>query len=123
MTNLMNLVIAPAYADAVAPVGTTAAQNGGSSLSLTIMFIIFFLFFYFVMWRPQNKRAKEHRDLISSLAIGDEVVTSGGLLGKISKVTEQYVVLNLGHHNVEVLAQKSAITSALPKGTLKSLES
>lgn len=118
MTNLMNLLINPAYADAPAP---AAAQNGGSPISLTIMFVIFFLFFYFAMWRPQNKRAKEHRDLINSLAKGDEVVASGGLLGKVNKVADQYVVLSIGN-NVEVMVQKSAITSVLPKGTLKAWE-
>jgi preprotein translocase subunit YajC len=122
MTNLMNLLIAPAYADTPASAATAAVQSGSSPISLTLMFVIFFLFFYFVMWRPQSKRAKEHRDLMSSLAKGDEVVTAGGLLGKISKVTDQYIVLSIGH-NAEVMVQRSAITNALPRGTLKSLES
>lgn len=118
MINLVNLLITPAYAEAASP---AAAQNGGSPFSLTIMFVIFFLFFYFVMWRPQSKRAKEHRDLISTLAKGDEVITSGGVLGKIHKISEKYVAL-LIHNNTEVFVQKSAIVGALPKGTLKSLE-
>lgn len=117
MSNLMNLLVTPAYADT--PAGTPAA--GGSPLSLTLMFVIFFLFFYFVMWRPQSKRAKEHRELMGSLAKGDEVVTSGGMLGKINKLTEQYVSL-LVHNSAEIVVQKSAIASVLPKGTLKSLE-
>jgi preprotein translocase subunit YajC len=116
MNNLMNLVIAPAYADAPA-----AAAQSGSPISLTLMFVIFFLFFYFVMWRPQNRRAKEQRQLLTSLAKGDEVITSGGLLGKIHKISEQYVALSV-HNSTEIVVQKSAIVGALPKGTLKSLE-
>jgi len=118
MTNLMNLLITPAYAETPA---TAAAQQGGSPISLAMMFGVFFLFFYFVMVRPQSKRAKEHRDLITSLAKGDEVVTSGGVLGKINKITEKYVALGI-HDQAEILVQKSAIVSALPKGTLKALE-
>lgn len=117
MNNLLNLLLAPAYADS----GSAAAQQGGSPFSLALMFAIFFLFFYFVMWRPQSKRAKEQRDLITSLAKGDEVITSGGVLGKIHKISEQYVAL-LIHNNTEIMVQKSAIVGALPKGTLKSLE-
>lgn len=119
MNSLMNLLITPAYADTTAAAAAPAA--GGSPISLTIMFAVFFLFFYFVMWRPQSKRAKEHRDLISSLVKGDEVITSGGLLGRIHKITEQYVALFV-HNNTEIVVQKSAIVGALPKGTLKSLE-
>jgi preprotein translocase subunit YajC len=116
MNNLFDLFIAPAYADAPA-----AAANGGSPFSLVLMFGVFFMFFYFVMWRPQSKRAKEHRELIGSLTKGDEVITSGGVLGKISKITEQYVALAI-HNSTEIVVQKSAIVGALPKGTLKSLE-
>ncbi len=118
MAHLIDLFISPAYADSVAP---AAANNGGSPISLTIMFTVFFLFFYFLMWRPQNRRAKEHRELIGSLAKGDEVVTSGGILGKINKVTEQYVTLAI-QDSTEIMVQKSAIANVLPKGTIKSLE-
>jgi preprotein translocase subunit YajC len=117
MSNLMNFLITPAYADAAAP----AAAAGGSPLSLTLMFAVFFLFFYFAMWRPQSKRAREHRDLLGSLVKGDEVITSGGLLGRIHKITEQYVALMV-HNNIEIVVQKAAIVGALPKGTLKTLE-
>ena len=65
MNSLLDLIVTPAYADTAAAAG---AQQGGSPFSLTIMFVIFFLFFYFVMWRPQSKRAKEQRDLVNSLA-------------------------------------------------------
>lgn len=116
MNNLMNYFITPAYADTTAP-----GAGGGSPVSLFVMFAVFFLFFYFVMWRPQSKRAKEHRELITALAKGDEILTSGGLLGKIHKINEKYVTL-LIHNNTEIIVQKAAIVGALPKGTLKSLE-
>lgn len=118
MNNLMNLLITPAYADA--PAGAAPA-GGGSPFSLVLMFGVFFLFFYFVMWRPQSKRAKEHKTLLNALTKGDEVITSGGMLGKINKITEQYVALCV-HNNAEIIIQKSAIVGALPKGTLKTLE-
>ena len=73
------------------------------------------------MWRPQSKRAREQRDLITALAKGDEVITAGGVLGKIHKITDQYVALFV-HNNTEIVVQKSAIVGALPKGTLKTLE-
>lgn len=110
--------IAPAYAEAA---GTVAAPAGGSPFSLIVMGAVFFLFFYFLMWRPQNKRAKEHRELLNSLVKGDEIITSGGVLGKINKISEQYVGLSV-HEGVDMVIQKAAIVSVLPKGTLKSLE-
>lgn len=97
-----------------------AAPQQGGGMSLMIMTGIFILFMYFVMWRPQSKRAKEHRNLLSSLAKGDEVVTAGGMLGRISKVNDNYLVLALAD-NVEITIQKSSIVNILPKGTLKSI--
>ena len=120
MNSLVNFLITPAYADASVPV-QAAQAGGGSPISLTLMFVVFFVFFYFVMWRPQSKRAAAQRDLLASLAKGDEVITSGGFLGKIHKITDQYIALVI-HSNTEIVVQKSAIIGALPKGTLKSLE-
>lgn len=117
MNNLLDLLVTPALADTAA--GGAAQQ--GSPFSLIVMFAVFFLFFYFVMWRPQSKRAKEQRDLLNSLAKGDEVITSGGILGRILKITDQYVALTI-HNSTEMVVQKAAIVGALPKGTLKSLE-
>jgi preprotein translocase subunit YajC len=105
-----------AYADSVA----TPPDQGGS-MSFILMFVIFFVFIYFAIWRPQNKRAKEQRNLLSSLAKGDEVITAGGLLGRLAKITDQYITLSIAN-NVEITMQKSAIVSVLPKGTLKSIE-
>jgi len=76
--------------------------------------------FYFIIWRPQSKRAKEHRDLVSSLAKGDEIVTNGGLIGKIVKVEDQYLVIEVAD-KVQLKLQKGAVSAALPKGTIKSI--
>jgi len=86
------------------------------------IFIIlaFGLIFYFIIWRPQSKRAKEHKDLVGNLAKGDEVVTNGGLMGKVAKVEEQYLLLEVAD-GVELKVQKHAVTAALPKGTIKKI--
>lgn len=112
--DILNFFITSAHAADAAP----APQ--GSGFSLILMTLVFIFFMYFVMWRPQSKRAKEHRNLISSLATGDEVVTAGGILGKITKVSDNYFVLSLAD-NVEITIQKGSIVNALPKGTLKSI--
>lgn len=97
------------------------APAGGGLPGLDLFIIIAFaLIFYFLIWRPQSKRAKEHRELISSLEKGDEVITNGGILGKIKKVEEQYLVVEVAE-NVELRLQKGAVTAALPKGTIKSI--
>ena len=79
------------------------------------------LVFYFIIWRPQSKRAKEHRELVSSLTKGDEVVMNGGIIGKIHKVDEQFLVVEVAN-NVQLKLQKGAVASALPKGTIKSID-
>ena len=75
---------------------------------------------YFIMWRPQSKRAKEHKDLMGALAKGDEVVTAGGIVGKIAKISDSYIMMAVSD-NVEIAVQKSSIATVLPKGTLKSI--
>lgn len=115
LNDFLQFFVSNAYADTAA----APAQQGGG-LSLMMMTGIFILFMYFVMWRPQSKRAKEHRNLISSLAKGDEVVTAGGILGRVVKVSDTYLVLSLAD-NVEITMQKSSISNVLPKGTLKSI--
>jgi preprotein translocase subunit YajC len=72
------------------------------------------------MWRPQSKRAKEHKNLVGSLSKGDEVLTNGGIAGKVTKVNEDFVVVEVSE-GVELKIQKVAIASALPKGTLKGI--
>ena len=89
-------------------------------LPIALMFVIL----YFLMIRPQMRRQKEHKNMVAALAKGDEVVTSGGLLGRVVKVNETYVTLELnreGEKSVEVLAQKAAVATVLPKGTIKAL--
>lgn len=95
----------------------TAQTDGTYSL---VMIAAIFVLFYFMLIRPQNKRAKELRDLISKLKKGDEVITSGGMLGKISSLDEQYIKI-LVAEGVEVSLQRSAVSVVLPKGSLKSL--
>lgn len=97
-----------------------AQQN--SPLSMLFVFLIFGLIFYFMIYRPQAKRNKEHRKLMSELAKGTEVLTSGGLIGKITKITadSDSVVIAL-NDTTEVTIKRNFIVAVLPKGSLKSL--
>lgn len=104
--------------DAVA--ANAAPAQSDSMMTSTLLMLGFILVFYFILWRPQNKRQKEHRDLLSKLTKGDEVVTSGGIIGKITRINDNFVVLSIAE-NVEITVQRSAIAAALPKGTLKSI--
>lgn len=101
---------------------TTAAAEPGLMGNLTtfLPLILMFVVMYFLMIRPQQKRQKELRAMMDALAKGDEVVTAGGIIGKVSKVNETYVTIEVAP-NTEIVVQKSAITTLLPKGTLKSL--
>ena len=81
----------------------------------------FVLIFYFLLIRPQNKRRKEHQNLVAGLSKGDEVVTAGGLVGQVTKVEDDFVKVQVNEQN-EVRIQKSAVGATLPKGTLKSLD-
>ncbi len=117
LNNVLNFFVSKSYA---AETAASAAPQQGGGFPLVMMTGIFILFMYFVMWRPQSKRAKEHRNLLSSLSKGDEVVTSGGILGRISNVTDNYVLVAL-NDSVEITIQKSSIVNVLPKGTLKSI--
>jgi preprotein translocase subunit YajC len=82
--------------------------------------VLMFVLLYFLMIRPQMKRSKEHKTMTESLQKGDEVITAGGVLGKITRVADPYVSLEIAP-NTEVQVQKSAVQTLLPKGTLKSL--
>lgn len=109
----MDFLIASAYAQDAAP-------QGGSLMSF-LPLIIIFVIFYFLLIRPQMKRAKEHRALVAGLSKGDEVVTNGGLLGKIRDVGDTFLTVELAE-NVEIKLQKHAVASVMPKGTVKSSE-
>jgi preprotein translocase subunit YajC len=115
---LLSFFVSSAYA-ADAPVAAAPQQGGG--LSFMMMFVVFFIFIYFAIWRPQSKRAKEQQNLLGSLAKGDEIITVGGLIGRVTKLTDQYIAITVAD-NVEIMMQKSAVVSVLPKGTLKSIE-
>jgi len=80
----------------------------------------FVIIFYFLIWRPQSKRANEHKNLLSSLGKGDEVMTNSGILGRITKVDDLYVGLQVAD-NLELKMQKASVAAVLPKGTIKSI--
>ncbi|WP_445400204.1 preprotein translocase subunit YajC [Zobellella sp. An-6] len=100
------------------------AQGGsaGGGMEMIIMLVVFGLIFYFMIFRPQSKRVKEHKNLMSSLSKGDEVLTNGGLVGKIAKISTEndYVVLSLSEQT-QVTIKKDFITAVLPKGSIQSL--
>ena len=108
------MFISNAYAQTAG--GTGFDGNLMSFLPIVMMFVVL----YFLMIRPQMKRQKEQKAMMDALGKGDEVVTSGGLLGKVVKVNDAYVTVEVSEGN-EVVVQKSAITTLLPKGTLKGL--
>lgn len=105
--------------DAIAAATDAQPAHADGSFSLVMIAVIFVLF-YFMLIRPQNKRAKEHRTLISQVKVGDEVITSGGMLAKVVSVDEQYLKISIAD-GVEINIQRSAISTVLPKGTLKAL--
>ncbi|MGY6517637.1 MAG: preprotein translocase subunit YajC [Lysobacteraceae bacterium] len=109
--NLLDLLIAPAHAAAGAP--------QPSPWSLPIMMILFFVVFWFFLIRPQMKRAKEHREMVSKLNKGDEVIIGGGIAGRIDDLGESFVSVEIAN-DVSVRVQRNAIQTVLPKGTLKS---
>jgi preprotein translocase subunit YajC len=113
--DLLSLVVADAHAADPAPAG--AAQGGGLMTFLPL--IIIFVIFYFLLIRPQSKRAKEHRDMVTKLAKGDEVITNGGLLGRITDLDDNYLTVEIAS-GVAVKLQRQAVLQVLPKGTLKS---
>jgi preprotein translocase subunit YajC len=106
--------ISNAYAQAAG--ADAMSSNLTSFLPLVLMFVVM----YFLMIRPQQKKAKEQKSMMDALAKGDEVVTAGGILGKVAKVQDTYITVEVAA-NTEVIVQKHAITTLLPKGTLKSL--
>ena len=100
-------------------VAAEAPSQGVGGFDILII-VAFALIFYFIVWRPQSKRTKQHRELIASLSKGDEVVTSGGLIGKVLKVEDDFLVFEAAD-KIELKLQKSAVSAVLPKGTIKSI--
>ena len=108
----MNFFISDAMA--ADPVGQ------GDPLTSFLPLIVIFVIFYFLLIRPQSKKAKEHKQLIGALAKGDEVVTNGGILGKIVKVGDNFIALEVAE-GVNVKVQRQAVATVMPKGTIKEL--
>ncbi|MDZ5458906.1 preprotein translocase subunit YajC [Azohydromonas lata] len=106
------MFISSAFAQTAAPASATDSLMG--MLPLVLMFVVL----YFIMIRPQMKRQKEHKTMISALAKGDEVVTAGGLLGKVTKLNESFVHMEIAG-GVEIQVQRTAVVQVLPKGTFK----
>jgi preprotein translocase subunit YajC len=106
---------------AIAQTAPAAAPAGGdmmSSLTGMLPLVLMFVVLYFVMIRPQMKKQKEHRTMIEALAKGDEVITAGGLLGKVTKMGDGYLGVEISS-GVEIQLQRSAVVQVLPKGTIK----
>ena len=105
---------------AFAQTAPAAAASGGmeSSLMSMLPLVLMFVVLYFVMIRPQMKKQKEHRSMIDALAKGDEIVTAGGVLGKVSKMGDTYLGLEIAN-GVEIQVQRSAVVQVLPKGAIK----
>jgi preprotein translocase subunit YajC len=107
----MNSLIPTALAQGAAP-------TAGSQLPFILLMVAIFAMFYFVLFRPQQKKQKEHQALLSKLAAGDEVVTSGGLLGKITDVGDSFITLEVAP-DVRIKVQKFQVSALMPKGTVK----
>jgi preprotein translocase subunit YajC len=97
-----------------------APQGQGDPLMSFLPLIFIFVVFYFLLIRPQAKKAKEHKQMVEALAKGDEVVTNGGLLGRISKVGDNFIELDITE-GITVKVQRQAVANLMPKGTIKGL--
>ena len=109
---LLDILISPAW-----------AQQGGegpSMLPMIFTMVLIFAVMYFMVIRPQSKRTKAHRALVAALAEGDEVLASGGIVGRITSVAEQFVTLEVAR-DVQVKVQRQSVSTVLPKGTIKGI--
>ena len=105
----------PAFAQS-----TGAAPGGAAAFAQFLPIVLIFVVFYFLLIRPQQKKAKEHRAMIDAIEKGNEVVTSGGIVGRVSKLNDQFVTIEVAP-GVEMTLQRQAISQLLPKGTIKAL--
>ncbi|WP_025732266.1 preprotein translocase subunit YajC [Carnimonas nigrificans] len=112
---MLNFFVSQAQAQAAGG----GAATGGSTATI-IMLVAFVLIFYFLLWRPQSKRAKAQRQMLSQLNKGDEVVIGGGIAGRIVKVGDEFLTLQISE-GTDIVVQKGAVSSVLPKNTLKSI--
>ena len=111
---VISLLATNVYADAAAP------STSQGLISMLPMIVILVLFMYLAIIRPQSKKAKEHKNLVNSLQKGDEVVTIGGILGKIEKITDDLLIISIAE-NTQVTVQKGAIANIVPRGTMKAV--
>jgi len=105
--------------DAIAQTGDAAASTGSSIMAL-LPLVLFAVVFYFLLIRPQTKRQKEHQKMVDSLAKHDEVVTMGGMAGRIAEIGDNFVLVEIAD-GIQVKVRRSAVESVMPKGTLKDL--
>ncbi len=110
--SLLDLLISPAAAQA-------AAAPAGGGFGPLIMIAVMFVVMWFLMIRPQMKRQKEHREMLTKLSKGDEVITNGGIAGRVDDIGDNFITVEIAD-NIKIKLQKNAITAVLPKGTLKS---
>ncbi|MBS0376427.1 MAG: preprotein translocase subunit YajC [Proteobacteria bacterium] len=108
----MDFLISSAYAQ-------TAAGAPQAGLMQFLPIVVLFVAFYFLLIRPQTKKAKEHRDMVAKLAVGDEVVTSGGILGRVTKIDDTFVTVEIAR-DVAIQVQRFQVSQQMPKGTYKS---
>ncbi|WP_006786200.1 preprotein translocase subunit YajC [Thiorhodospira sibirica] len=109
----MNFLISDAWAQA-------EGQAGSGLIEFIVMIVIFFAIMYFLIIRPQSKRAKEHKAMVDALGKGDEVVTNGGLLGKVTELDDAFIKIEVAEGTV-VSIQRHAVAAVMPKGTMKAL--
>ncbi|MDR1012400.1 MAG: preprotein translocase subunit YajC [Coxiellaceae bacterium] len=115
MNFLINDVLAGAANSSIASQNTV-----GGFMSALPMIILLVVFMYFMVIRPQSKKAKEHKKLIDNLQLDDEIITVGGILGKITKITTSFIVINVAD-NINVAVQRNAIANIVPRGTIKTV--
>jgi preprotein translocase subunit YajC len=129
ITNAFAETAPTAPASSTTTTSTTTAPNtpaassspGQSFLHMLPMLVLFILVFYFLLIRPQAKRAKEQKKLLSSITIGDEVMTAGGIVGKVLRLKDNFMVITIAK-GVEITVQKSSVATVLPKGTMESTD-
>jgi preprotein translocase subunit YajC len=110
--------------DALAQTAPAAAPGAEGAWTSILFMVLIFVVFYFLLIRPQVKRQKEHKAMVDALNKGDEVLTAGGIIGKITDITDQYVTLQItavDNKAVEISVQRAAVQTLLPKGTMKSI--
>lgn len=110
-------LIPTAYATTTSGANTMTGAHHGSGMGFILMWVVLLAVLYFVMWRPQSQRMKKHRKMLEGVSKGDEVVTNGGVFGKVEKVDDNFVILTIAE-GITIKVQKQAISATLPKGSI-----